>query len=735
MRSFQVSRPVSLVFVACFLVAAYASSVSYHLVCVPQQDATYGTMCKDKSYRVVSSKETIPKSDSDMRKHIQELQKARPSKMTFNHLDQLRVTPSADALTHEAMSGTIQDQLMATESVVASATFADVIDNVGWSSFVATTNGSFADISQTHAAGFLEGVMTYTRMTQSFMAHNQTLFDQSNYKYSDLTAWLDKQRSWFRTQIALNPKDPFWQAVEIIDSHITGVTLGYTETAIAVTGQPPKFDVMVWNQRADIEDVLDAISGGVESCWLQPPEKYRRFERKRTHCSVLLSKLTSFDGYADFAVAHNTWDDFRSMLRVWKHYKFMLRLPSSKEAVEYRNQLRQDKQSTWQSPSSSPSSSSSLSPSISSSKKSSIRADKVDPHIMMLSSYPGIIQSIDDFYMLPRKEQRLIITETTNSICDSSLYKKITHEALMTWQRVLVANLLADGGETWTKIAMTHNSGSYNNQFMVIDAKAFPKNLCLDQSKCGPIAQSEEDVADLIKYKVNVPAIQAMQPHGGVEGHPSSTNGEPLYSLPSEFLWIVEQYPGGSERGSVSSVVNERGYWPSYNRPYFKSVFDTMGFAMAQLVRGDYYSYDKTVRALIFARNATRIGQPGPGEQGGIPALKQLMRYNDYKNDPISKGDPTWAIAARYDLLPESHAVWALDGATDVKMTSVRGIMGGSLGPVEPNSTSSNTGLAFKNTRINTQDNAIKATAHSKLDMWRIFRFIISLLLISFVFT
>jgi hypothetical protein len=82
----------------------------------------------------------------------------------------------------------------------------------------------------------------------------------------------------------------------------------------------------------------------------------------------------------------------------------------------------------------------------------------------MMSSYPGIVQSIDDFYMLPRVEQRLIVTETTNSICDSSLYRKITHDALMTWQRALVANLLADGGETWTEIAMTgilpHRIGS-----------------------------------------------------------------------------------------------------------------------------------------------------------------------------------------------------------------------------------------------------------------------------------
>ena len=37
----------------------------------------------------------------------------------------------------------------------------------------------------------------------------------------------------------------------------------------------------------------------------------------------------------------------------------------------------------------------------------------------------------------------------------------------VSWQRVRVANALADSGEEWVKMLDTLNSGTYNNQYMV----------------------------------------------------------------------------------------------------------------------------------------------------------------------------------------------------------------------------------------------------------------------------
>ena len=89
---------------------------------------------------------------------------------------------------------------------------------------------------------------------------------------------------------------------------------------------------------------------------------------------------------------------------------------------------------------------------------------------------------------------------------------------------------------------------------------------------------------------------------------------------------------------------------------------------------GDWFSYDKTPRALIFKRDHKKVRDMG--------SLIKLMRYNDFKNDPLSKCNCTPpysaenAISARNDLNPKNgtYPFPALShrshGGTDVKATS-----------------------------------------------------------------
>ena len=61
--------------------------------------------------------------------------------------------------------------------------------------------------------------------------------------------------------------------------------------------------------------------------------------------------------------------------------------------------------------------------------------------------------------------------ETTNGVQDSSIYENITPSTLLTWQRVPVAHSLSNSGKEWTTHFLKHNSGTYNNQYMVVDFK------------------------------------------------------------------------------------------------------------------------------------------------------------------------------------------------------------------------------------------------------------------------
>jgi len=50
--------------------------------------------------------------------------------------------------------------------------------------------------------------------------------------------------------------------------------------------------------------------------------------------------------------------------------------------------------------------------------------------------------------------------QTTNQIFDLALYDHITPQSLFAWQRVLVANMMANDGQSWYNIVRMYNSGT-----------------------------------------------------------------------------------------------------------------------------------------------------------------------------------------------------------------------------------------------------------------------------------
>jgi len=209
------------------------------------------------------------------------------------------------------------------------------------------------------------------------------------------------------------------------------------------------------------------------------------------------------------------------------------------------------------------------------------------------SSYPGFLSSEDDFYIL---EQGMVVMETTNGIFNMTLYDLyIQPESLMSWVRVIVANMMAKTGKEWTWIMSKYNSGTYNNQWMVVD------------------------------YKLFTPGRKMLAPNT---------------------LWIGSQIPGYFESADVTDVVNKQGYWPSYNIPYFKDIYNVTGYPALVQKYGDAFSYDNCPRAKIFRQRQ--------GKAQTLETMQSLMRYNDWLNDPLSLGCPLNQLASRADVAPKN---------------------------------------------------------------------------------
>eukprot|EP01086_Lenisia_limosa_P012929 TRINITY_DN41613_c0_g1_i1.p1 TRINITY_DN41613_c0_g1~~TRINITY_DN41613_c0_g1_i1.p1 ORF type:complete len:318 (-),score=72.84 TRINITY_DN41613_c0_g1_i1:40-993(-) len=223
------------------------------------------------------------------------------------------------------------------------------------------------------------------------------------------------------------------------------------------------------------------------------------------------------------------------------------------------------------------------------------------------SSMPAFPFSKDDFYTM---DNGMIVMETTNGVYDESKLQLISSESLLFWQRVFKANGQAKTAQEWTEIFAVDNSGTYNNQWMVLNGNI--TNMAL-----------KED-------------------------------------LPDGSFWILEQAPSRCWSHDVTEVLNRQGYWGSYNIPFDKEAYDFLGYEERYHSNPRHFSYDHCPRAELFRLHQSSVES--------IDDLKHLLRYNGYPNDPIT-GDSTYdAVASRGDLDQTKKRAF---GTIDAKVTSV----------------------------------------------------------------
>ena len=204
-----------------------------------------------------------------------------------------------------------------------------------------------------------------------------------------------------------------------------------------------------------------------------------------THCSALLKYLGD-----ELHVAHTTWYYYSSMYRIYKTMD--LSFVNSTQAF---------------------------------------------------SSYPGLIVSLDDFYIVKGRSNNsgLVVTETTNDIFNTSLYSNLSIATMPYLFRVTMANRYATDGTTWISLFSEYNSGTYNNQWLISEM--------------------------------------------------SGSNSR---------IYILEQIPGYIETADITDIVKANTYWASYNIPYFPYIYNVSGYLQMYQKHGVEYSYTNCSRANIF---------------------------------------------------------------------------------------------------------------------------------------
>lgn len=82
---------------------------------------------------------------------------------------------------------------------------------------------------------------------------------------------------------------------------------------------------------------------------------------------------------------------------------------------------------------------------------------------------------------------------------------------------------------------------------------------------------------------------------------------KPGKPLRDGLFWILEQLPTLIESRDMTDVLRSQSFWPSYNSPYFPTIFNLSGTPALVEKYGDWFTYDKTPRALIFNRDQSKV--------------------------------------------------------------------------------------------------------------------------------
>lgn len=509
--------------------------------------------------------------------------------------------------------------------------FEDRINATGWSELYleTTESGAASNDVKMYAAGFVEGLLTCVRLSEFYANSYELLMTKEKHAHA-LVAIKDlfkKQISYLKKKTNLvphllseEPEDPYWKHVRYLLFQVWGVCDGYNYAAkqfgVSTLGLA---DMLLLNAGGELPQMMEAFapaavdrrlsakamgsflqrrtrrtassasgsargtvgglsdsartassmsgSSGTETAGLgatdgaaaEDPLDDAHWERRVAssgRCSALV-RLAA--GNQDLFVGHTTWDDYSKMTRVFKYYKFNLD-----------------------------------------------QADTMATHIAF-SSYPGVVSSTDDFYIL---NSGLAVAETSLELLDASAWDGVPefpeHPHIPNFMHVMVVNRLAKNAGHWVRLLSSSNAGTYAAQWMVVDYNQFEA-------------------------------------------------GSPLRD---NTFWVLEAVPGFAKMQDMTNYLRTHEYWPSFNRPYFKEIREVSGHEAAERSHGLLYSWGANPRAELFAR---------AGGANALLDMRGLMSQNSWPHSGAHPSGPGHEISARMDLA-ESRPI--PNGGIDAKVTN-----------------------------------------------------------------
>lgn len=435
---------------------------------------------------------------------------------------------------------------------------------------LATASSTATDVELFEALGFAEGTLTASRIVQ----HMHNMFEQKPVAAEVGEFMLENMAYMQRQADAHAEDDPYWNVVAALLARNRGLRDGFQsrlgkleiDTLLMIESGDIEFmeqaallrqrslllqslpeqlldmELLRLNLVMDIDEIARAVnkrnSGATSSELAVAVDLAKaRASGGHGHCSVLVKVAGS-----QIIFGHNTWKDFKEMLRIWKDVSI-----------------------------------------------THVQNPAIVNRRLSYPSYPGYYASTDDWLMLP--DSQLAVFETTDDAYDTArLAKHVQPSTINTPMRSMIASLMAGNGREWYEIFSRENSGTQNNQWMIIDAAAWHKYLSRRDSK------------------------------------------------PTGVFWVLEQQPGSIVGRDMTEHLLRESFWSSYNVPHFRQTILTSREKEHPSVNDACVGQ----RGPLLASAQRHIAS--------VADMQELLTTNQWKTSSLAWSCPKCSVASRFDL-------------------------------------------------------------------------------------
>ncbi|XP_069702863.1 putative phospholipase B-like lamina ancestor isoform X1 [Periplaneta americana] len=333
---------------------------------------------------------------------------------------------------------------------VGRAYYKQEIDATGWAVLEVETRSEYPDWVQAYSAGLLEGSLTWQLIywhwqnTVENVCQDRQEFCQHVYSFieenSELVKGIAERRG---------DRDPFWHQVQLFYIQLDGLETGwrYGVKRSRQDIEISELDFLWMNMVSDLADMERQFSTPINGT--QPSLMF----------SAAASFASAFVKYhkesGELYAVHNSGGLYQSMLRVLKRYQ-----------LGYHH-------------------------------TSDPNSKLVQGQVITFSSYPGVIHSQDDFYLVMgegefgKKPHQLAVLGTafSNHSRTSVLNAEPTEQVLI-GPRVMAANRLARDGRFWGRYLARADSGTGSKQWLVVNYGQITESTSADKGLLWVVEQT-----------------------------------------------------------------------------------------------------------------------------------------------------------------------------------------------------------------------------------------------------